>query len=391
MANDLMIPNGLGSVSTVFQNVGTSDDLSSGVGQSFGVISYKGKVWAIKYQGESTVLMRDDGDGPRGSIEVVVVKASAAISKIFYEKGYSEGDNAAPDCWSVNGVTPDPASSKKQSNTCAGCPKNVFGSRMTEDGKKAKACSDSRRLAVVPLADISNEMFGGPMLLRVPATSLKTVAQYGDQLKAVGYPYFGVGTRFSFDPNEAYPSFQLKAIRALTDAEAKKVLELQNDERTQRILNQAVVEVTHEPKEEAPSMAAIFEQPPAEEPKPEPKAEAPKAEAPKAEEPKAKPVIKPKPKEEPAPRLAVGELEDGTEVEYDLDTGEVVRVLKEAPKPEPAKPIIKPKAKPAAEKEPAQLDIETAIEATTTASADASTTTGAPDLDALLDGLLAKQ
>ena len=42
------------------------------------------------------------------------------------------------------------------------------------------------------------------MLLRVPGASLSAIKAYDDQLKVYNHKYFTVGTRLSFDPNEAY-------------------------------------------------------------------------------------------------------------------------------------------------------------------------------------------
>jgi len=164
--------------------------LGANIGASFGVIGFKGKVWSIKKSGAVTPLMRADGSGPMAHIDVVIVMAAKPVSKIFYPGGYKDGDNSPPDCWSVNGATPDPAS-KKISPTCAGCPNNAWGSRTTEAGKPGKACSDSKRLAVVPApmmmpdgalapaSNMRNETFGGPMLARIPAASLQGMMQYG--------------------------------------------------------------------------------------------------------------------------------------------------------------------------------------------------------------------
>src|SRR5690606_37267297 len=158
----------------------------SGIQSSFGLIGYKGKVWSIRYRGDEQQLMRDDGDGPRGSIEVVILKASQHISKIWYELGYVEGSNAAPDCFCNNGIQPEITSAKRQSETCALCPHNQWGSRITPAGKQGKSCADSKRIAVVPQADILNETYGGPMLLSVPAASLQDVAMYGQKMQQMG-------------------------------------------------------------------------------------------------------------------------------------------------------------------------------------------------------------
>lgn len=262
MANDVTVPQNFGPISSVFQgHQGVNDELGQGVASSYGIVGYKGKVWSIRYQGEEQVLMRDDGDGPRNSIEVVLVKASPAISKIFYERGYVEGSSEAPDCWSSNGQVPDPGAQKKQSPTCATCPKNAWGSRVTEAGKQGKACSDSRRVAVVPTGDIDNELFGGPMLLRIPAASLKDLKAYGDKMNSYQYPYYAVATRVAFDPQEAYPKFVFSAVRPLNDEEAKKVLAMRSDEKVAAVLAENVVAEAPAAAPAAPSVpSSPFEQ-----------------------------------------------------------------------------------------------------------------------------------
>jgi hypothetical protein len=240
MANEISFPKGFGALPSVFAGAHASnDELGAGVASSYGIIGYKGKVWSIRYQGNEQILMRDDGDGPRNSIEVVLVKASPAISKIFYRNGYVEGSNASPDCWSANGQIPDASVQNKVNRTCADCPMNAWGSRVTESGKQNKACSDSRRVAVVPVADLDNELFGGPMLLRVPAASLKDLKGYGDALNSFQYPYYAVATRISFDPKEAYPKFAFSAIRALSEEEGRRIMELRDDKRVATVLSEA--------------------------------------------------------------------------------------------------------------------------------------------------------
>lgn len=241
MSNNLTIFQQPGAISSVFAQAGIQgEDLGAGVQGGFGVVGYRGKVWSIKFGGNEHQLMRDDGDGPRGSIDVVLIKAASVVSKIFYDGGYQEGSNTPPDCWSTNGATPDQGSPKKQSATCVSCPKNAWGSRVTDQGKQGKACADSKRIAVVPIGDMKNESFGGPMLLRVPAASLKDVKAFGDKLQGFGYPYFGVATKIAFDPQDAYPHFVFDAVRALSDEEAQLVVEYRNDPRVTRILSEAL-------------------------------------------------------------------------------------------------------------------------------------------------------
>jgi hypothetical protein len=267
-SNNLALPKTFGAVSSVFAGQHrANDELGAGIMSSYGVMGYRGKVWSTKYQGKETPLMRQDGDGPRGSIEVVLVKAASAISKIYYADGYQDGANAAPDCWSSDGIKPDASCQKKQHATCAACPRNAWGSRVTESGKQGKQCADSRRVAVVPLNDIANEMFGGPMLLRIPAASLKDLKAYGEMLNSYGYPYYSVGTRISFDPKEAFPKFVFSAIQPLDDETALQVLELRNDERISRLLNEATehgqrAQGERQEEEQGSVPASPFEEPP---------------------------------------------------------------------------------------------------------------------------------
>ena len=262
MTTEIALPASFGAVSTVFAGAsGANDELGQGVSSSYGVMGFKGKVWSTRYQGKETQLMREDGDGPRNSIEVVLVKASPAVSKILYKNGYVEGSNAAPDCWSADGIKPDGSVQNKVHTTCADCPMNAWGSRVTEAGKQGKACSDSRRVAIVPVEDIDNELFGGPMLLRIPAASLKDLKAYGDLLNSYQYPYYAVATRISFDPKEAFPKFVFSAIRPLSDAEARKILALRDDKCVSTVLNETSDLRNAAPAQDKPAVAASpFEQ-----------------------------------------------------------------------------------------------------------------------------------
>lgn len=258
--SNIVVPKNFGVPSKrMAANPNVNDELGAGIQSSYGIIGYRGKVWSTKFGGEETPLMREDGDGARASIEVVLVKAASAISKIFYASGYVDGSNAAPDCWSADGVKPDASVQKKECTTCAACPRNTWGSRVTEAGKQGKQCSDSRRVAVVPLNDLHNEAMGGPMLLRVPAASMKDLKAYGETLKAYGYPYYEAATRISFDVKESFPKFVFQAMRPLSDAEIQAIDEIRADRRVTALLNEAIDQKTS--SEEASSVpTSPFEQ-----------------------------------------------------------------------------------------------------------------------------------
>ena len=229
----------------------TFGDVTQGITEGFATMRYKGKVWKVKKGGTETLIADKDGE-PAPSIEVIIVNAASAISKHYYENKFSEGaDVGAPTCWSVNGVTPDAASAKKQHTSCVSCPKNIYGSHVSDAGVASKACSDRRRLAIVPTAAIlqgKDGQFGGPILLSIPPTSLKALAQYQKDCQALGgFPYYAVSTRISFDSDSAHPKLKFKAVRPLDEAEAEKVIEMAMDELTSRMLNTAVEgDVKHE-------------------------------------------------------------------------------------------------------------------------------------------------
>jgi hypothetical protein len=218
-----------------------ADELGAGITSGFAVVSIRGKAWRIKHRGEERTLMRDDGDGPRASIDVVIVKAAPQIAKIWYQSGYVEGSTSPPDCWSVDGIKPDPASPKLQNPTCGGCPQNAWGSAVRPGGSgKGKACADSKRLAIVPEGDMSNEMYGGPMLLRVPPASLGAVKAYADSLNSIGYAPYGVVTRLKFDPTTEYPAISFEPVRAVTEEEAAIIIGHRQSPTVDRILNTAI-------------------------------------------------------------------------------------------------------------------------------------------------------
>lgn len=203
----------------------TTGELGS-VGGSFPVVSIKGKTFAVKRGDEKTIVMKDDAPAPY--IDVVIVKVwplKSADAKVYYANGYVEGSEDKPTCSSNDGVTPNQDSAEIQSAQCATCPRNQWGSRITESGAKAKECQDSKRLAIaVPGA------LGDPMLLRVPATSLKPLAQYGAFVEKRGVPYYGVLTRIGFDYTVAHPSLTFKAIGLLDQDSVKEVLEMRDSD-----------------------------------------------------------------------------------------------------------------------------------------------------------------
>lgn len=390
-----LIPANFGAVSSVFAGAAVEDDLSSGIQTSFGIIGYKGKVWSIRYRGENENLMRDDGDGPRNSIEVVIIKASPHVAKVWYETGYVDGSNAAPDCFSNDGIGPDAASAKPQCSNCAECPMNAWGSRITEAGKQGKACSDSKRLAVVPLGDLENSVYGGPMLLRVPAASLNDLSMYGRKMNQMGYPYYSIATRIAFDPAEAYPKFQLSAVRPLNDEEGGLIMAMRDDFAVKRIMSE---DEHGQPAAVAVDPESVFEQGTGGIAPKGADAEATKAVAKPAAKPAAKavakpaaePVAKPAAKKAPPPVEVEEEVEAEAEVEEEVEA-EAVEEVEAAPTPKP-KAKVDAKSSGFGKVAPAPVEVEEEVEAAGEEVEEGGTLNVASefenDLDSMLNDLL---
>ena len=306
-----------------------NDALSSGISGGFPTLSIKGSKFHIKYSGETTLVSNEDGD-PKMSLEVVIVKGSEYVSKTYYEGAYVSDSADAPDCFSLDGITPDSAAPKPQNPNCGGCPKAKFGSKISDAGVKSKACADTRRIAVVPLGDLENERYGGPMLLRVPAMSLGDLASYGKAMKEKGFPYATVGTRLSFDPEASYPKLMFKAVRPLNDEEAQVIVEYIRSGDVDSMLNDAR-EIT---AATAGAVAGIEDTPP-----PPPKPQPPKAvdtafdteDAPPTVDKKpaaAKKKTKKKAAKKPEPPVVVKEDDTGSEGD-DALTSELDSIFKD--------------------------------------------------------------
>lgn len=288
-------------------NTDTAGDLSGGVGGNYAIVSMRGAKWRIKHQGNE-VLVTDKNGEPRPSLEAVIIKSNKHLTKQFYENGYQEGDNSPPTCFSVDGKVPSSQVENPIHTSCALCPKNAFGSRIAnrDDGtvSKAKACADNRKLAIVPLHDLRNEAFGGPMLFRVPASALKDLAQFGQLMQSRGFPYSAVAVRIGFDTEVSHPKPTFRAIRPLKSDEAAIIMELMNSDLTERVLADYNADVA--PRDMVPPAAdEAFEEPPKAEvtppppavvkvaqPKPALKA-VPTTAQPKAPAPAPKPAVKP--------------------------------------------------------------------------------------------------
>lgn len=294
-----------------FQSFVGADDLDAGVSAGFPVMSIRGAKWRIVEGGEEHPIYLPGTKDLAPFVKVVILRANANISKTFYAGQYVEGSDAAPDCYSNDGITPASDSVNPQCESCAKCPQNVWGSKISPSGSKIKACADVRRVAILPAEDQEYS----PILLRIPGASLSDLAQYGKALKQRGIPYAAVVTKLSFDPDAAFPKIMFQFERVLTQEEMVKVAERMGEPIIDDILGLTSrgtpalsAPATADDKFGIPADAA----PPAAAPTPEEPAEEPAK--PKAtRKPKAEPV------EEAPPVIAAAPAEPSNAMVDDID------------------------------------------------------------------------
>lgn len=161
---------------------------------------------------------------PTHYLDVIIVDANPNKTKTFYLAAYNpaETEFKAPDCHSDNGISPAANSAAPQCGSCAACPHNVWGSKVTPSGAQTKACADSQRLAVI----IADNPEGPVFELKVPAASISNLATYAKGLDQRGAPIPAVVTRIEFDPKSDYPKLTFKPIGWTTEAQAAAVSEV---------------------------------------------------------------------------------------------------------------------------------------------------------------------
>lgn len=217
------------------------ESLAEGIGTSYGVLHYKGKVWSLRYRGQSYVITRPDDGSPANAIDFIILRQARVKSKSYYPKwDPNTSDGERPICSSLDGVTPDADAQQKQANACAICPRNEW--KTLPDGRRSRECADYKRLAVLLLPSLTQRLLGTPLLepvfLRIPPASLNDLGVFGDRMNAMGWHYSSFITRASFDPTSEYPKLKFEEVQALTDGEAPVVLSLRDDPQTIRIIGE---------------------------------------------------------------------------------------------------------------------------------------------------------
>lgn len=183
---------------------------------SFPRISIGGSKFSIVEGGEKVLLTDPDKpDLPAMELQVAVVGFNRGVSKLYYEGEFEEGSDKEPSCSSDDGVTADPhiVNSPSPNRSCASCPKNVWGSKITKQGKQVKACSDNKRLVVISAHDLANDV---ALDLTIKPATLKNWAEYVRALDSKGISVDNVVTKIQFDPSATFPKLVFKFGRFMT-------------------------------------------------------------------------------------------------------------------------------------------------------------------------------
>ena len=148
------------------------------------------------------------GPDENAYLPMVVLRARKPLQKTWYATAFNPGEEGkSPDCFSVDGERPDQTSLAVQSDLCATCPHNQFGSGTDQNGNatKGKACADSKLLAVFIPGSRKTETDPKAYMFKIPPASLKNFGMYVKQLSAAGIPLGTAKTLVAFDLAQTFP------------------------------------------------------------------------------------------------------------------------------------------------------------------------------------------
>lgn len=159
-----------------------------------GFISFKSGRISI---GENTM--------PNDRIECVIIHS--LLHNKFYDTPYDSKKVTPPACYAFAREEIDLVPSEKaedvQSLACAECPMNEWGSSLK--GGRGKACSNSRRLWVLPadvITDPTKVARTEPFQCDLPVTSVKNYSRLVMELASAGMAPFQVVVEMSTKPND---------------------------------------------------------------------------------------------------------------------------------------------------------------------------------------------
>lgn len=189
---------------------------------------------------EAPVMPAKLTPGPDGNtyLRVVILRAKKALNKTWFASAFNPNEEGRqPDCFSLDGERPSASSLAAQSETCAACPHNAFGSGKDQSGNptKGKACADKKILAVY-IPGAGEKQVDCIFSMALPAASLKNFGLYVKKLSASGIPLGSVLTLVGFDLVQSHPVMVFQFGGFLPETYMPKLAELSQSLEVEEII-----------------------------------------------------------------------------------------------------------------------------------------------------------
>jgi len=191
---------------------------------------------------------------PAAQYNVIILGIGPSLNnqknaKSYYIDSFGTDDEATlPNCFSHDGVKPDPSVAEPVHNSCITCPYNAWGSDV-KDGKPrdGKRCKDHKMMYFVKPQDIDGQIW----VMRVPATSLKMLNKYLLELKKHRLHYHVCATTMEFVEGVEFPQVRFKFGGYGTEQEILAVKQRAQSDEFAQIINKGMA--YEEPKTEVVS------------------------------------------------------------------------------------------------------------------------------------------
>lgn len=155
-----------------------------------------------------------EGEKPLTELEGVIIHTKK--TNVFYAKPYNPRETQSPDCFSLDGNTPDKSIRNPVHSTCRGCPKAEFGTNTMGSGK---ACRNLK-----PIYMLLGDEAIMPRQITVTPASLKAANQYLMELLERGISYRKVRTKitaYKADPKDTYMKLKFTMAAKLDEQQVK--------------------------------------------------------------------------------------------------------------------------------------------------------------------------
>lgn len=227
-------------------NFGVTTNLMEGMYSGGNRIGLKGSRFRLVVNGIEEGVIQEP------YLDVIILGAAPAVSRVYYEGAYKAGENQPPTCYSADGVVPADDVKAKQSDKCMLCPMNAKGSKIV-DGQQFKACGYFRRVVIMLAGDTTERIVykldvksGG--LFGEGTANEKNLNDYIKMIATRGVDAGAVVTRVSFDTDSSVPKLLFKAVRFISEEEMHAVSDLvQSDEVIKlKTVSMSTLDVSHE-------------------------------------------------------------------------------------------------------------------------------------------------